>query len=202
MVAGEATGEDGKGGASVSEPQVGQRSNGTNAPHSISEGVCTAKNLERTEKDGELMVISTLAFVALPTAPSSLQGQRCNNPHSISEGGSTAKILETTNNPHSISEGRSSAKILKRTEKEGEVMIISPLAFAAVPTAPATLHGQHSNTPHSISKGGSAAKILEMTEKEGEVTIITKVAGKTSGMTEKEMYLPKLPDWPSREDKR
>ncbi len=27
--------------------------------------------------------------------------------------------------------------------------------------------------------------------------IITQVAGKTSGMTDKEMYLPKLPDWPS-----
>jgi hypothetical protein len=103
-----------------------------------------------------------------------------------------------TNNPHSISEGRSAAKILKRTENEGEVMIISPLAFAAIPTAPATLQDQHSNTPHSISKGGSAAKILETTEKEGEVTILTQVAGKTSGMTEKEMYLPKLPDWPSK----
>jgi hypothetical protein len=108
------------------------------------------------------------------------------------------KILERTNNPYSISEGRSTAKILERTEKEGEVTIISPLAFAAIPTAPSTLKGQCSNAPHSISKGGDTAKILETTEKEGEMMIITQVAGKTSGMTDKEMYLPKLPDWPSK----
>jgi hypothetical protein len=101
MAVAEAMGEDGEGGALVGWPQAGQRSNGTNAPHSISEGICTDKILERTEKDGELTVISPLAFVVLPTAPSSLQGQRWNNPHSISEGGSAAKILETTNNPHS-----------------------------------------------------------------------------------------------------
>jgi hypothetical protein len=72
------------------------------------------------------------------------------------------------------------------------------LAFAAIPTAPSTLKGQRSNAPHSISKGRNAAKILEMTEKEGEVMIITQVAGKTSGMTDKGMNLPKLPDWPSK----
>jgi hypothetical protein len=60
------------------------------------------------------------------------------------------------------------------------------------------LKGQRSNAPHSISKGGSAAKISETTEKEGEVTIITQVAGKTSGVTDKEMDLPKLPNWPSK----
>ncbi len=51
---------------------------------------------------------------------------------------------------------------------------------------------------HSISEGGSAAKILEMTEKEEEVMIITQVAGKTSGMSDKEMNIPKLPDWLSK----
>jgi hypothetical protein len=51
---------------------------------------------------------------------------------------------------------------------------------------------------HSISKGGNAAKILEMTEKEEEVMNITQVAGKTSDMTDKEMNIPKLPDWPSK----
>ncbi len=76
--------------------------------------------------------------------------------------------------------------------------IISPLAFAANPTAPSTLKGQCSNAPYSISKGESAANILETTEKEGEVTIITQVACKTYGMTDKEMYLPKLPDWSSK----
>jgi hypothetical protein len=86
--------------------------------------------------------MSPLAFVAVPAAPPSLQGQRRNNPHSISKGGSTAKNLERTNNPHSISKGGSAAEISERT-----------------------------NNPHFISEGGSAAKILERTEKEGEVTI-------------------------------
>ncbi len=35
-----------------------------------------------------------------------------------------------------------------------------------------------------------------MTEKEEEVMIITQVAGKTSGMIDKEMNIPKPPDWP------
>ncbi len=56
-----------------------------------------------------------------------------------------------SNTPHSIFESRSAAKISERTEKEGEVRIISPLAFAAIPTAPPLLQGQHSNAPHSIS---------------------------------------------------
>jgi hypothetical protein len=38
----------------------GSTYNGSNAPHSISEGVCTAKISERTEKEGELTVMSPL----------------------------------------------------------------------------------------------------------------------------------------------
>jgi hypothetical protein len=52
--------------------------------------------------------------------------------------------------------------------------------------------------PLSILKGGSAAEILEPNEKEGEVMIITQTAGKTSGMTDTVMNIPKLPDWPSK----
>jgi hypothetical protein len=37
-----------------------------------------------------------------------------------------------------------------------------------------------------------------MTEKEEEVMIITQVAGKTPDMADKEMNIPKLPDWPSK----
>ena len=65
-----------------------------------------------------------------------------------------------SNTPHSIFECGSAAKISERTEKEGEVRIISPLAFDTVPTAPPSLQGQHSNAPHSISKGINAAKTL------------------------------------------
>ncbi len=101
----------GCGGVGVDGLQAGQRSNGSNAPHSISEGVCAAKISERTEKEGDkLTVMSPLAFVAIPTAPPLLQGQHCNNPHSISKGGRAAKISERTNNPHSISEGGSVPK--------------------------------------------------------------------------------------------
>jgi hypothetical protein len=83
----------------VGGSQAGQHSNGSNAPHSIAEGVSAAKILERTEKEGELMVMSPLAFVAIPTAPPLLQGQHRNNPHSISKGGSAAKILERPISP-------------------------------------------------------------------------------------------------------
>ncbi len=141
------------GGVGVGESQAGQRSNGSNAPHSISEGICTAKILERTEKEGELMVMSPLVFVAIPTAPPSLQGQRCNNPHSICKGGSAAKISERTNNPHSISKGESAAKILERSNNPHSIYKGRSAAKIS----------ERTNSPHSISEGGSAAKISERT---------------------------------------
>jgi hypothetical protein len=150
----------------VGGSQAGQRSNGSNAPHSISKGVCAAKILKRTEKEGELTVVSPLAFVAVPTDPPLLQGRRCNNPHSISKGGSAAKILERTNNPHSISMGGSAAKISERTN--------NPHSISEGGSAAKIL--ERTNNPHFISEGGSAAKILERTEKEGEVTIISSLA--------------------------
>jgi hypothetical protein len=43
----------GYGGVRVGGLQAGQCSNGSNTPHSISEGICAAEILERTEKEGE-----------------------------------------------------------------------------------------------------------------------------------------------------
>jgi hypothetical protein len=87
------------GGVGVGGPMAGQRSNGSNAPHSISKGICAIETLVRTKKEGELMDISPLAFVAVPTVPPSFQGQNTKYPHFISKGGSAAKIS------HSIFEG-------------------------------------------------------------------------------------------------
>jgi hypothetical protein len=172
----------GCGGVGVGGLQAGQRSNGSNAPHSISKGVCAAEISERTEKEGELTVMSPLAFVAVPTAPPSLQGQHHNNPHSISKDGSAAKISERTNNPHSISKGGSAAKILERTKnpqsisKGGSTAKIlertnNPHSISEGGSTAKIL--ERTNNPHSISEGRSAAKFLERTEKEGEVTIIS-----------------------------
>ncbi len=107
--------------------------------------------------------------------------------HSISEGVSAGEILM-----HSISKGRSAGKTLTYSISEG------------TSAAKTLMHSSSKRVSdgkilmHSISEGVSAAKILEMTEKEEEVMIITQVAGKTSGMADKEMNIPKLPDWPSK----
>jgi hypothetical protein len=195
--------------------QVGQLSNGSNAPHSIFECGSAAKTLERTEKEGEVTVISPLAFAAIPTAHPLLRGHCSNAPHSISEGISAAEILT-----HSISEGLSAAKIVTHYISEGisAAKIVTHSISKGVSAAKNLTHSisegistaknlMHSiseggsnakNLTHSISKGGSDAEILEMTEKEEKVMIITQVAGKTSGMTDKEMNIPKHPDWPSK----
>ncbi len=106
--------EYGAGSGGGGGPQVGQRNNGSNTPHSIFEGGSAAEISERTEKEGEVRIISPLAFAAVPTAPPSLQGQCSNAPHSISEGASAAKTLT-----HSISKGVSAAETLTHSISEG-----------------------------------------------------------------------------------
>ncbi len=123
-------------------PQVGQCNNGSNTPASIFERGSTAEISERIEKEGEVRIISPLAFAAIPTAPPSLQGQHSNAPHSISEGISADETLT-----HSIFVGISAAKTLMHSISEGV-------------SADKILM-------HTISKGVSAAKILMHSISEG-----------------------------------
>ncbi len=51
-------------------PQVGQRNNGSNTPHSIFECGSAAEISERTEKEEEVRFISPLAFAAIPHSSS------------------------------------------------------------------------------------------------------------------------------------
>ena len=125
----------GCGGVGVGALLVVQRSNASNAPLYISEGICVIATLVKTVKEGKLTDISPLASVSVPTAPEETD----NKPLSILKGASDAKISL------SISDFGSAAKI-----SETEKAITTTLASRSA-----------AKISHFIFQGGSAAKILE-----------------------------------------